>query len=97
MKSAVLAAPLVDNQLSGKNVNWQDEYAEPLKFGVNTFRTFVEAWYDESFQNIVYSDQHDDKVRAMISSILAGYAWDKSNPFVAKSKRRVSVLAQICE
>ena len=97
MKSAVLAATLVDKQLSGENVNWQDEYAEPLKFGVNTFRTFVEAWYDESFQNIVYSDQHDDKVRAMISSILAGYAWDKSNPFVAKSKRRVSVLAQICE
>jgi flavin-dependent dehydrogenase len=97
MKSAVLAAPLVDKQLSGESVNWQDEYAEPLKFGVNTFRTFVEAWYDESFQNIVYNDQHDDKVRAMISSILAGYAWDKSNPFVAKSKRRVSVLAQICE
>lgn len=97
MKSAVLAAPLVDKQLSGESVNWQDGYAEPLKFGVNTFRTFVEAWYDESFQNIVYSDQHDDKVRAMISSILAGYAWDKSNPFVAKSKRRVSVLAQICE
>jgi flavin-dependent dehydrogenase len=97
MKSAVLVAPLVSKQLSGENVNWQEEYAEPLKFGVNTFRTFVEAWYDESFQNIVYCDQHDDKVRAMISSILAGYAWDKSNPFVAKSKRRVSVLAQICE
>lgn len=97
MKSAVLATPLVDKQLSGESVNWQNEYAEPLKFGVNTFRTFVEAWYDESFQNIVYHDQHDDKVREMISSILAGYAWDNGNPFVAKSKRRVSVLAQVCE
>ena len=97
MKSSVLAAPLVDRQLSGENVNWQEEYAEPLKYGVNTFRTFVEAWYDESFQNIVHFDQHDEKIRAMISSILAGYAWDKSNPFVAKSKRRVSVLSQICQ
>lgn len=96
MKSAALAAPLVDKQLSAESVNWQEEYAEPLKFGVDTFRCFVEAWYDESFQNIVYHDQHDDKVRGMISSILAGYAWDKENPFVAKSKRRVSVLAQIC-
>jgi len=97
MKSAVLVAPLIDKQLSGESVNWQDEYAEPLKFGVNTFRTFVEAWYDESFQNIVFHDQHDEKIREMISSILAGYAWDKSNPLVAKSKRRVSVLAQICK
>jgi flavin-dependent dehydrogenase len=97
LKSSILAAPLVDRQLSGENVNWQEEYAEPLKYGVNTFRTFVEAWYDESFQNIVHFDQHDEKIRAMISSILAGYAWDKSNPFVAKSKRRVSVLSQICQ
>lgn len=97
MKSSVLAAPLVDRHLSGDSVNWQEEYAEPLKYGVNTFRTFVEAWYDESFQNIVHFEQHDEKIRAMISSILAGYAWDKSNPFVAKSKRRVSVLSQICQ
>jgi flavin-dependent dehydrogenase len=97
MKSSVLAAPLVDRHLSGESVNWQEEYAEPLKYGVNTFRTFVEAWYDESFQNIVHFEQHDEKIRAMISSILAGYAWDKSNPFVAKSKRRVSVLSQICQ
>jgi len=97
MKSAVLAAPLVDKQLSGDMVNWQEEYSEPLKFGVNTFRSFVEAWYDESFQNIVHHDQHNDKIRMMISSILAGYAWDKNNPLVAKSKRRISVLAEICK
>ena len=29
----------------------------------------------------------------MISSILAGYAWDTANPFVEKSKRRLEALA----
>jgi len=97
MKSASLAAPLVAKQLAGQPVNWNSEYAEPLKLGVDTFRCFVEAWYDESFQNIVYHDQHDDSVRRMISSILAGYAWDTKNPYVAKSSRRVAVLAEVCK
>jgi len=97
MKSASLAAPLVKRQLQGDVVDWQSEYATPLKFGVDTFRCFVEAWYDERFQNVVYHDQHDDAVRRMISSILAGYAWDKKNPFVEKSERRLSVLAEICQ
>jgi len=97
MKSASLAAPLVTRQLQGNDVDWENEYAKPLKFGVDTFRCFVEAWYDESFQNVVYHDQHDDGVRRMISSILAGYAWDKKNPYVEKSVRRLNVLAEICQ
>lgn len=97
MKSASLAAPLVKRQLQGNSVDWESEYAKPLKFGVDTFRCFVEAWYDESFQNVVYHDQHDDAVRRMISSILAGYAWDEKNPYVEKSVRRLSVLAEICQ
>lgn len=97
MKSASLAAPLVKRQLQGIKVDWESEYAKPLKLGVDTFRCFVEAWYDESFQNVVYHDQHDDAVRRMISSILAGYAWDEKNPYVEKSVRRLSVLAEICQ
>ncbi|HEY2591756.1 MAG TPA: hypothetical protein VGI35_09220, partial [Steroidobacteraceae bacterium] len=33
-----------------------------------------------------------DRVRA----ILAGYAWDTSNPFVTETRRRLDVLAQLC-
>jgi hypothetical protein len=32
----------------------------------------------------------------MISSILAGYAWDTKNPFVAEPKRRLAVLTELC-
>ena len=32
----------------------------------------------------------------MISSILAGYAWDENNPYVAEPKRRLRVLAELC-
>jgi len=97
MKSAVLAAPLVAKQITGYNVDWHKEYSEPLKFGVETFKVFVNAWYDGSFQDVVFYDQHNQSVCEMLSSILAGYAWDDKNPFVAKSKRRLSVLAEVCQ
>jgi hypothetical protein len=32
----------------------------------------------------------------MISSILAGYAWDERNPFVSEAKRRLKDVSQIC-
>lgn len=97
MKSASLAVPLIVEQLSGADVDWENLYAKVLKQGVNTFRCFVEAWYDESFQNIIFHQQRNESVSRMISSILAGYAWDAENPYVAKSYRRMNVLAELCQ
>ena len=31
----------------------------------------------------------------MISSILAGYAWDESNPYVAQSERRFKTIGRV--
>ena len=68
----------------------------PLKRGVETFRQFVGAWYDGRLQDIIFADGHNDQIRGMICSILAGYAWDENNPFVAKPERRLSALAEMC-
>ena len=32
----------------------------------------------------------------MIASVLAGYAWDRSNPFVAEPQRRLALLQELC-
>ena len=96
MKSASLAAALLDRQFSGETVDWESDYAVPLKRGVDTFRTFVTSWYDQRFQDIIFHQDQPANVKAMICSILAGYAWDNSNPYVSQSERRVNVLAQIC-
>jgi len=97
LMSADMAADLVTQQLAGKNVDWSLDYAEKLKAGVNTFRSFVDAWYDGRFHDIIFHDKHDDTVRDMLSAILAGYAWDQKNPYVAKSERRLNVLAEVCQ
>ena len=97
VKSASLAAQCLHQTFQGKNIDWQQQYAEPLMKGVETFRVFVEAWYDTRLQDIIFAAQKNPKVKAMVSSILAGYAWDENNPYVAESRRRVDVLAQICK
>ncbi len=97
MHSAHLAAKVLDKQLQGKDVDWQEEYVKPLCLGVETFRTFVDAWYDGRLQSIIFSDAKSQEIKEMISSILAGYAWDTDNPYVAESRRKVSVLAKVCK
>ena len=96
MKSASMAAKLLDKQLQGNSVDWEKEYSDPLRFGVNTFRTFVEAWYDGRFQDIIFAPNQSNSIREMICSVLAGYAWDANNPYVKNSERRINTLANIC-
>lgn len=96
MKSASLAVDVLDRQLRGETVDWQAEYAEPLMVGVDTFRTYVNAWYEGSFQDVVFAENPSEQIKAMVSSILAGYAWDTDNPYVSESERRLGTLAEIC-
>lgn len=96
LKSAVLAADCLDRQLRGNVIDWDEEFALPLQVGVNTFKTFVTAWYDGRFQDIVFSAKQQPNVTGMISSILAGYAWDTTNPYVKETERRMDTLARLC-
>ncbi len=96
MRSASMAAGLLHRQLSGEAVDWEQEFALPLKRGVDTFRVYVQGWYDGSFQDVIYYEKASPEIRRMISSILAGYAWDTQNPYVAEPKRRLGVLAELC-
>ena len=56
LKSASLAADVVDRQLSGLQPVWESEFSIPLKLGVNTFREFVEGWYDGRLQSVIFSE-----------------------------------------
>jgi len=96
MRSASMAAAVLHRQLNGESVDWESEFATPLKRGVDTFRAYVEGWYNGSFQDVIYHPEASDEIRAMIASILAGYAWDERNPFVSEPKRRLRMLAEIC-
>lgn len=96
LKSSSLAIPLLDRVLQGEQVDWLNEYEKPLRKGIQVFRAYVEAWYDGEFQDVVFSDQQNERIRRMVASLLAGYAWDESNPIHKNAKQRLSTLAEYC-
>ena len=94
-ESGILAGKLVSKQLTGEEVDWDLEYSTPISNGIEVFRTYIDAWYDGSLHKIFFSDNIDEKVKKQICSVLAGYVWDKSNPFVARHKQSVKNLANL--
>jgi flavin-dependent dehydrogenase len=96
MRSASMAAQVLDAQLRGAAVDWQAQFEVPLRKGVDTFRAYVRAWYDGRFQDIMFAKTQPPEIRRMICSILAGYAWDETNPFVAEPERRLDMVAKLC-
>lgn len=97
-KSADLAAGLLCRQLAGEAVDWQQEYAQPLMVGVNTFRAFVQGWYDQTLQTVIFNQPEDNSdIAKMITSVLAGYAWDEKNSFVKHGSRLLNAITKECE
>lgn len=96
LKSASLAAGLLCRGAAEPQADWEAEFAKPLKTGVETFRNFVTSWYSGELQDVIFSANRNPDIQRMICSILAGYAWDESNPYVAQP-RRLKVLAEMCQ
>ncbi len=95
-KSASLAAAILQRYFAGETVDWMAEYALPLKKGVDTFRAFVDSWYRGGFQRIIFHHNQPAEIRRMLSAILAGYAWDETNPYVREPRRRLAALEELC-
>lgn len=96
LRSSKLATDALHRQLRGEIVDWQADFADPLMLGVETFRAYVQGWYTGEFQDVVFHKSPQPEIRRMISSILAGYAWDTANPFVASPQRRLRMLSELC-
>ena len=95
MESGLRAAQVLTRQLQGQPVDWQTEYADHVMQGVNTFRSYVTAWYDEKLPTILFAAQRNPDIMRQICSVLAGYVWDKSNPYVTQADRALGLLAKI--
>ena len=96
LKSSSMIVPLVEQYIKGENIDWMEQYEKPLRAGIQVFRAYVEAWYTGEFQNVVFSNHQENNVRSMIASLLAGYAWDHTNPIYKNAKKRLSTIAEYC-
>jgi flavin-dependent dehydrogenase len=94
-ETGAVAAELLSRQLDGERIDWEKEYSKYIQHGIDVFRTFVKEWYTGNLQTILYATQKDPSFKKQICSILAGYVWDKSNPYVKKHRRAVPLLAEV--
>jgi len=99
MKSAELAANCIVRAHQGERVDWVEAFEKPLLEGVEAFKTYVMGWYDGRFQDVIFfrdvGHPTAHRVTQMIASVLAGYAWDTSNPFVAQHARKLDSTAEL--
>lgn len=95
--SAQLAAGCVIKHLKGEEVDWTNDYQARMQKGVDVFRTYVNGWYDGSLHQIFFADDPNREIMAQICSVLAGYVWDESNPFVKNHEKNVRTLARFLE
>ncbi len=92
-KSAHLATDLIDRQFKGEAVDWQKEFSDELYVGIDTFRECVDAWYRGALQNIIFKRPKEmNDVTRQLTSVLAGYAWDRSNMFVKSPRRTMDTI-----
>lgn len=92
--SSQLAAHLVIKNLQGEKVDWEKEYTEAMMQGVNTFRSYVMAWYDGTLHTIFFAKDQNAEIKQMICSVLAGYVWDTSNPYIKDHETALHKLAK---
>jgi flavin-dependent dehydrogenase len=95
--SSQLAAHLVIKKLNGEAVDWDASYTKPMMQGVDTFRSYVMAWYDGTLDTIFFADKTRPEIKNMICSVLAGYVWDINNPYVKNHDTALTKLARMIE
>ncbi|HLU87367.1 MAG TPA: NAD(P)/FAD-dependent oxidoreductase [Taishania sp.] len=95
MSSGFKSASLVIDHLNGQEVDWEKDYSDHMKKGINVFRSYVNAWYNGDLPTIFFSKERNEEFMKQICSVLAGYVWDDSNPFVRKHNTILNTLAHV--
>lgn len=92
-ESGMLSAKLFLRELKGETVNWDTEYTDYMRRGVNVFATYVKEWYTGNLQTLFFHRPENPEVKEKICSVLAGYVWNEDNPFVKKHDRVIKSMA----
>lgn len=92
LESALMAARLVDRQLQGEQVDWQQTFEQELAGAVDVFRAFVEAWYAGSLQRIFFSSGRNENIQRSITSVLGGYVFNRQNSLVRAPRQALETL-----
>ena len=94
-ESGMLASKLAIRQLKGETVDWEKEYSDYILEGVAVFTTYIKEWYTGNLQELFFHHPENPDVKRKICAVLAGYVWNKENPFVKKHDHVIANLAHL--
>lgn len=92
-ESGLKAAKLVKLEMAGGKVNWEQDYAKYMENGISVFSTYVKEWYTGNLQKLFFHETPRTEIKEQICAVLAGYVWNKENPFVRNHKRIIQNIA----
>ncbi|MFA5573934.1 MAG: NAD(P)/FAD-dependent oxidoreductase [Brumimicrobium sp.] len=95
--SGLLAAKLATRELNGEKIDWQTEYTDFINGGIEVFATYVKEWYNGNLQKLFFHPEENPDVKRKICAVLAGYVWNKENPFVTKHHNIIKNLAYLID
>ncbi|MBZ9631816.1 tryptophan 7-halogenase [Salegentibacter sp. LM13S] len=96
-ESGLQAAKLASLEVAGQQVNWEKDYAEYMKAGISVFSSYVKEWYTGNLQKLFFHEMPITEIKEQICAVLAGYVWDKSNPFVKNHQRIIKNIARLID
>ncbi len=96
-ETGLLAAKLVSRIIKGETVDLEKEYVEPVQHGVDVFTSYVNEWYSGNLQKLFFHKPENPEIKKQVCSVLAGYVWDDTNPFVKKHDRIVKSVAHLID
>ena len=94
-ESGLKAAKLAVKELKGEVVDWQTDYEDYMKAGIDVFTTYVKEWYTGNLQELFFHQPENPDVKKKICAVLAGYVWNKENPFVKKHNSVIRNMAYL--
>ncbi|MGV0938256.1 NAD(P)/FAD-dependent oxidoreductase [Empedobacter falsenii] len=94
-ESGLKAAKLAIKEINGEKVDWETDYEDYMKEGINVFTTYVQEWYTGNLQELFFHQPENPDVKEKICAVLAGYVWNKENPFVKKHYSVIRNMAHL--
>ena len=96
-ESGLRAAKLAKLEIEGKKVDWEKDYAEYMQAGISVFSSYVKEWYTGNLQKLFFHENPRTDIKEQICAVLAGYVWDKNNPFVKNHQRIIGNIARMID
>lgn len=90
-ESSLLAARLIHREMQGEAVDWEVGTPSTSRTGFPSSRPTFE-WCTGNLQKLFFHRPENPEVKRQICAVLAGYVWDRTNPFVTKHDRIVKNL-----